>query len=135
MKRKLFSLYIGSFISSILPLAVLVGVRWNDYIRDVPAGAFRLTIGGVMVAIVMILKITHHLKIHSLFFTFAACALFCWLVEAVLADLRLIYSLAAVGQGIDEIFFQTAIKKTRKEIEMQEQAEKIAEAIGKADQA
>lgn len=131
MNKTLLKLYIGSFLVSILPLAILFVVRWGQYVKSVPAGAFRLTLGGIMIAVVLVLKITHHLKIHSLCVFFVACALFCWLMQAVLNDMMVIFICAAVGQAVDEIFFQTAIKKKRQELEMDKEAQMLAERLDK----
>lgn len=132
MTKKLLKLYIGSFLVSILPIVLLLVFRWDTYVKSVPAGAFRLTIGGITVAVVMLFKITGHLHIPSHFVWYVGLALFCWLMKAVLNDLMLVFICAAVGEGIDEVFFQTAIKKERKERDMEKQAQVIIEQMGKA---
>ena len=132
MTKKLLKLYIASFVVSALPLVLLVIFRWNAYVKSVPAGAVRLTLAGIIAAVVLLFKITGHLHIKSHFVWYVGLALFCWLIKAVLGDMMLVFVCAAIGEGLDEIFLQTAIKKVLKERDMNEQAKIIVEQLGKA---
>ena len=132
MKKKLFFLYLGSFLVSVLPLVVFIAVRWNTYVRNVPAGAFRLTVGGVIACAILLLRIMGKLKIPSAFTTSLFLSAFCWAIQPLLNDLAVIFTLWAVGEALDMIFFRTAIRKTRKDKETTDTAQKLAEELKKA---
>lgn len=131
----LIKLYVGSFLVSALPLMMLVIFRWNTYVKSVPAGAIRLSIAGIIAAVVLLFKITGHLHIKSHFVWYVGFALFFWLIKSVANDLSLVFICAAIGDGVDEIFFQTAIKKERKKRDMEKQAEIIIEQMGQMGKA
>lgn len=132
MTKKLLKLYIGSFLVSVLPLVALIIFRWDAYVKSVPAGALRLTIAGAIAVVVLLFKITGHLHIKSHFVWYVGLALFFWLIKSLANDLSLVFICAAIGEGIDEIFFQTAIKKERKQRDMEKQAQIIVDQMGKA---
>lgn len=132
MTKKLLKLYIGSFLASVLPLLLLLIFRLDAYVKSVPAGALRLTIAGVIAVVVLLFKITGHLHIKSHFVWYVGLALFFWLIKSLANDLSLVFICAAIGEGIDEIFFQTAIKKERKQRDMEKQAQIIIDQMGKA---
>lgn len=132
MTKKLLKLYIGSFLVSVLPLVALIIFRWDAYVKSVPAGALRLTIAGVIAVVVLLFKITGHLHIKSHFVWYVGLALFFWLIKSLANDLSLVFICAAVGEGIDEIFFQTAIRKERQQRDMEKQAQIIIDQMGKA---
>lgn len=132
MTKKLFRLYCFSFVVSILPIVILLIVKWDDYVKSVPAGGLKLTIAGIIASVVLLFKVTGHLNIKSHFVWYVGLALFFWLIKSMANDLSLVFVCAAVGDGVDEIFFQTAIKKERQRIAMDKQADVIVDKLGKA---
>lgn len=129
MKRKLALLYSLSFVSSLAPVGVYVGLNWDKYVHSVPAGGLRLTFGGLMVAVIVAMKVAGKLKLEGNLRWFIFGAALCWMLQAVLADLAVIFLLAASGEAADALFFQRTIKKIKEDKESDDLAEKIAERM------
>lgn len=129
MKRKLAILYPLSFLSSIAPVGIFVGMNWEDYVKDVPAGGLRLTFGGLMVAFVVGMKVCGKLKLSGGLRWFIFAAALCWMLQALLNDLTTIFLLAATGEATDSLVFQRMIKNIKADKETDDLADKIIERM------
>ena len=126
-KKVIFSVL--SFLSSFSPVAVYVGLNWDRYVKDVPAGSLRLTVGGLMVAGVVVMKVLGKLNITASLKWYAIAAVICYALQALLSDLCIIFLLAASGEAVDSLFFSRWLKEMREDKKTDDLAEQIAEKM------
>ena len=122
LKWRRFWLVVCSFLASIIPLGLVVWIRRDEYIATV-GEAVRLSIGGIIVAILLLLKILGKLKMPRLVTTLAMIFILSWLLAAVLQDLMLLSGAALFGEVVDEIFFRRSIKRLDERIHMEKSAD------------
>lgn len=115
LKRRLHLLYVVSFIVTLAPLIAVLAINWRDY-TETAAEAVKLTVGGVLVAIFMLLKVLGKLKIPRRVVCYAFVFALAYLLEAVLADLMILSGAALLGEVVDYIFLQRAIKGTKEAV-------------------
>ena len=130
LRARLFMLYIGSFLASAAPVAACVVARWDVYTAT-PAMKLKLCGGGVIAAVLMLLKVLGKLRIPRRIVFFGAVFVMSYLLEAVLNDLMLLSGLALLGEGLDLVFFQGAIKHTEEAIKIQKTASATADQLEK----
>ena len=111
----LILLYIGSFLSSVLPLIICVGVNFDKYTKT-PGDTVKLCIGGVIALIFLFLKVIGKLKMPRRIILFGLVFIMTYLLQAILNDLILLSGMALIGELLDFIFFQRAIKNTKERI-------------------
>lgn len=128
-RTKLFFLTLFGFLFSILPLAILFALRWEDYVTSVPGGAIRLSLGGGMIAVLILLKVLGKLKLPSRLCVMALSLVAVYLLEAVLRDLALVLWMATLGEAVDAFLFAPLIKRTRKSISIMQQADATADRV------
>ena len=122
LKWKRFWLVIGSFLASIIPLGLVVWIHRDEYIATV-GQAVKLSIGGIIVAILLLLKIIGKLKMPRRVTVFAMIFILSWLLAVVLQDLMLLSGAALIGEVVDEIFFRHSIKRLDERIHMEKSAD------------
>lgn len=115
LKARLVFLYIGSFIVSIAPLVFCFAWNWEDYTKT-PGDTVKLTFGGIMLAVLVFMKVIGKLKMPRRIVSFGIVFVMAYLLQAVLEDLLLLSGMALLGEFIDFVFFQKAIKKTKEDI-------------------
>lgn len=111
----LILLYIGSFLSSVLPLIICVGVNFDKY-TNTPGDTVKLCIGGVIALIFLFLKVIGKLKMPRRIILFGLVFIMTYLLQAILNDLILLSGMALIGELLDFIFFQRAIKNAKERI-------------------
>lgn len=126
---KIILLYILSFVCSVAPVTVYFCINHNKYIMTVP-DKVKLSIGAVIVAIIVVLKLIGKLKVNSRIAVFATVFLLAYLLEAVLADLLVFSFLALCGEIADTIIM-AIVKKMKRDLLVKESAEVNAQANAK----
>lgn len=101
MKRlRLPLLYLLSFVLSIGPIAIFVVFNIDSYVSTTYE-AIKLSLGGIMVAIIMILKVLGKLKIPSRVVVFSFVLVLSYLLNSLIMDLCILSFLALVGEFFD----------------------------------
>lgn len=122
LKWRRFGLVVCSFLASIIPLGLVVWIHRDEYIATV-GQAVKLSIGGIIVAILLVLKIIGKLKMPRRVTAFAMIFILSWLLAVVLQDLMLLSGAALIGEVVDEIFFRRSIKRLDERIHMEKSAD------------
>lgn len=122
LKWRRFWLVVCSFLASIIPLGLVVWMHRDEYIATV-GQAVKLSIGGIIVAILLLLKIIGKLKMPRRVTAFAMIFILSWLLAVVLQDLMLLSGAALFGEVVDEIFFRRSIKRLDERIHMEKSAD------------
>lgn len=122
LKWRRFWLVVCSFLASIIPLGLVVWMHRDEYIATV-GQAFKLSIGGIIVAILLLLKIIGKLKMPRRVTALAMIFILSWLLAVVLQDLMLLSGAALIGEVVDEIFFRRSIKRLDERIHMEKSAD------------
>lgn len=116
MKKKLYSLYIASFLVSVIPLVLVVAFNWDHYTKT-RLSTWSLTIGGLMALALLGLKAIGKMpKIASSPVKLGILLLVTCLLEPLIMDLKLFLLALFVGAVLDSIFFVGRIKKLKDEI-------------------
>ena len=122
LKWRRFWLVVCSFLASIIPLGLVVWMHRDEYIATV-GQAVKLSIGGIIVASLLLLKIIVKLKMPRRVTAFAMIFILSWLIAVVLQDLMLLSGAALIGEVVDEIFFRRSIKRLDERIHMEKSAD------------
>lgn len=115
LKARLVFLYIGSFIVSIAPLVFCFAWNWGDYTKT-PGDTVKLSLGGIILFTLVFMKVIGKLKMPRRIVSFGIVFVMAYLLQAVLKDLLLLSGMALLGEFIDYVFFQKAIKRTKENI-------------------
>ena len=115
LKRRLFLLSVGSFLVSVAPLLLCVVSNWGKYVKT-PSDAVSLALGGMLALIFLLLKVLGKLKMPRRIVFYAAVFAMAYLLEALLDDLVLFSGMALLGEALDLIFFQRALRTTKESI-------------------
>lgn len=128
-KKKLYSLYIASFIVSVLPLIIVVAFNFEHYTKT-PKSTISLTVGGVMALILMGLKAINKLpKIASSPIKIGIVLLIVCLLEPLILDLKLFLVALFIGATLDSLIFSGRIKNLKEEIMIDKTSTATAEKI------
>jgi hypothetical protein len=128
LRARLVFLYIGSFIAFSAPLAICFILRRKEYIKA-PADTVKLALGGVLLAVIIAFMILGRLKIHRRIVGLGISFILVYLLQAVLVDLDLLLGLALIGEVLDLILFQGAIKSTKEKILITKTADATSEQV------
>ena len=126
---KLILLYILGFCLSIAPILIYFIANSEKYISNGYDG-FKLASGGVILACILLLKITGKLKIPSAVSVFSIIFVLSYLLDTILQDVMIFSFLALLGEIFD-IIVQIFIKKQREKAENQKIASQTASEISK----
>ena len=131
-KTKLRWLECASFLSSITPLCIAVGINWDVYTKTT-ASTVSITIGGIIAIFMALLAVKGRLKppaqrIYTYAFIFGmAC-----LLEPIVMDIKLLSGMLLAGEGINVAFFDRYVKKTVEELEQEKIQETTTQAVKNA---
>lgn len=128
LKVRLIFLQIGSFIVSITPLIVVLGINWGDY-TETPADTVKLCFGGIVVAVLLFMKVIGKLRMPHRIVFFGILFVMAYLLQAILQDILLLSGMALAGEALDCIFFQRAIRITRENILVNKTADATTERV------
>jgi hypothetical protein len=127
---KLMLLKGGSFLMTIAPLAVVVGLNWSHYTQTT-ASTVSLSAGGGLAAIVFGLKAAGRLpkNMSSIIKYGIAFGIIC-LLEPLILDAKLLVGAALAGEIGDKVIFAYPIKRVQETIPMERAAKLNAETLG-----
>lgn len=130
LKIKLVFLQIFSFIFSIAPLAIAIIVNRDRYFGT-PEESVKLGIGLIIGIVFICLKVLAKIKIPSRLVTYGIVFAMVYLMQSILADLLLLSGMAFLGEMLDFLFFQRAIRRTRERISAETTADATAVQVEK----
>ena len=128
-RAKLFFLCVGGFLSSTVPLLSLLLIKWEEYVTSVPGGAVRLSLGGGIIAALILLKVLGKLKLPSRLCVMVIALGMVYLLEALLSDLSLILWVATAGEAMDAFLFAPFARRVRERIAIAKQADATADRV------
>lgn len=128
LKIRLAWLYIGSFLVSIAPLVVCFAINWKDYTKT-PGDTVKLAFGGAIIAVLLFMKVIGKLRMPRRVVAFGIAFIMSYLLQAVLKDLILLTGMALLGEFIDYLIFQRAIRITKENILVGKTADKTTEQV------
>lgn len=132
-KTKIRLLQAGSFISSLAPLGVVVGINFTEYVKTT-ASAVSLTVGGALAVIFALLSIYDKAKLpRKRIWVFAFIFGLAWALEPLIVDLKLLSGAALGGEILNTAFFEAPIKRNKRLLEAEEVAEVQAKAHKKVE--
>ena len=126
--RRVFFLSVGGFLSTFLPPALLLLLRWEDYTR-VPAGGVRLTVGGLLLAGLLLCRVLGRMPHLSRVTVLALALTLVYLLEGILSELPLILWVTLAGEAVDALVFSPLLKRARERRAMLAQSEMTADAV------
>jgi hypothetical protein len=130
LKIRLVFLYIGSFIISVAPLLIVMCFKWGDYTKT-PTQTVKLCVGGIILLILVFLKVIGKLGVPRRIVSFSVVFILAYLLQAVLNDLMLLSGMALLGEFLDFICFQHAIRVTKENILVSKTANTTTEQVEK----
>lgn len=119
---------VGGFLASILPLATLLVLRWERY-TALPAGGVRLTAGGILVAILLLLSLLGKLRIPSRLTLTAIALALVYLLEGILPELSLILWVLLGGTAVETLVFSPLLRRARARRDRLAQSDATAGAV------
>ena len=133
MKRpivRLRLLQIVSFFVSSAPLMVTVIYHRKEWFST-PEESVKIGIGAIIAFGFILMKALGYLKIPPRIVTYGLIFAMSYLLKSILDNLILLSGMALLGEMIDLIFFQTAIRRTRENITNTKTAEATSEQVEK----
>ena len=127
-KTKLFFLCVGGFLSSTMPLAALLIMKWEEYTAE-PGSGVKLCFGAIAILVLLALKVLGKLKLPSRVTVMAISLVIVYLLEALLADLTLILLVATIGEAVDAFLFSPFAKRCRARIGIMKHADATADRV------
>lgn len=121
----------GGIVTSLLPLLVVIIINWNDYVVAAGGSSWKLTIGGVMAVGMIAATMIGKMKLPGLKTFFAILLVIIFLLEPILADLKLLCAAALGGQLINGFTFEIFAKKYKETMTMEKQADINSKATQK----
>lgn len=122
----------GGLITSLAPLIVCIAINWNDYVIAAGGQTWKLSIGGTIAVCLIGAMVIGKLKLPGLKTFFAILLLIVFLIEPILADLKLLCACALGGQILNGFTFEIFAKKYQETTTMEKQASINAKATQKA---
>lgn len=130
LKVRLVFLQIFSFIVCIAPLAIAVVMNKGKWFST-PEESVKIGIGAIIGIVLICLKVLAKIKMPKRIVTYGIVFAMTYLLGSILSDLLLLSGMAFLGEALDLIFFQRAIKKTKESILAEKTADATAEQVEK----
>lgn len=124
----------GGVISSLAPLITAIIINWNDYVIQSNGSAVKLTIGGSIAVFLIAFSVVGKLKMPSRLTFYTMLLVMVFLLEPVLADLKLLSACALGGELFNSCTFSALAKNYKETITMEKQADINAKAMVKAQE-
>ena len=121
----------GGIVTSLLPLMIVIIINWNEYVVAAGGQTWKLTVGGVMAVGMIAATMIGKMKMPGLKTFFAILLVIIFLIEPILADLKLLCACALGGQLINGVTFELFAKKYKETMTMEKQADINAKATQK----
>lgn len=129
---KLGALKAGGVITAIAPLVTVIAINWNDYVIASNGNTVKLTAGGCIAVFLIIFSALGRLKMPSKLTFYVMLLVLVYLLEPILADLKLLSAMALLGEGASCVTFNLFSKKYEETLTMRKQAKINAEEMVKA---
>ena len=127
-KRLLPILYLGSFLCSVAPLTTYFIVNHHKYIGTYE-DVIKLSVGGAVCLILLLLKICGRLKLPSSTVVFAFAFGLSYLLKSITDDILIFSFLILVGDIFDKLAFGIPIKRIREGIFIEKSADATSERV------
>jgi hypothetical protein len=111
LKWRLFLLRALSLACCVGPLAVVFFVNFDTYVKTAQ-DAVKLTVGGVIILVLIVLRVLGKLKMPRRIVVYAVVAALAWLMEPVLSDIVVLCVVGLSGETVDYIIFSPMVKRT-----------------------
>lgn len=128
LKTRLFFLRFFSFLVCVAPLAAILIHNADEYIATVP-DAVKLSLGGILIVVFLILKAMGKLAIPRRITGHAIAFGMCYLFASVLPDLVVITGVALASEAADWCVFQPWIKRTKEQLVIEKSADATADKL------
>lgn len=126
---KIVCLYILGFVLSIAPILTYFILNYDRYVKSTYDGV-RLASGGIILACILLVKITGKLKIPSAVSVFGVIFVLSYLLNSIIMDLMIFSFLALLGEICDMVV-QIFIRKERARLVNTKIATETAKEISK----
>lgn len=126
---KIVCLYILGFFLSIAPIFTYFILNYDRYVKSTYDGV-RLASGGIILACILLVKITGKLKIPSAVSVFGVIFVLSYLLNSIIMDLMVFSFLALLGEICDMVV-QIFIRKERARLVNTKIATETAKEISK----
>ena len=129
-KFKLPTLYLGSFLLSVLPVAIYFLVNRDAYLST-REETVKLLFGGLLAIAILTLKTFGFLKIKSSVVIFLGVFVFSYLLESMIDDLLIFSFLALVGEVLSSVV-KLFIRREKAAVQNEKTEKTIEKAILKS---
>ena len=119
-------LYIAAFFASIGPALIYFLINHDRYIMTVPARV-KVSLGMVILAVIIILKLIGRLNISSNIAVFGIVFVLAYLLESLLNDILVFSFLALIGE-IADVIIMMFVKRMKNDLLLQRSADANAQA-------
>lgn len=126
---KIVCLYILGFVLSIAPIFTYFILNYDRYVKSTYDGV-KLASGGIILACILLVKITGKLKIPSAVSVFGVIFVLSYLLNSIIMDLMIFSFLALLGEICDMVV-QIFIRKERARLVNTKIATETAKEISK----
>lgn len=112
LKRRLMLLRTASFSVTIGPLVGMLIGNWSQYVKSA-GDAVRLTLGGIMVVVILIMTSLGKLGVPRRIVVEAVLLALVYFLRPLLSDIGTILTVALIGEMVDFVFLKRAIKNVQ----------------------
>lgn len=118
LNLKLKSLQAGGVASVFAPLAIGVGINWQDYFATKEAG-ISLTMGGALAVVIVVLNMIGKGKalFGSGFVVTGIIFALCVLLEPIILNLKFLTGMMLLGEGVNTVVFKPMVNSTKEQLE------------------
>lgn len=127
LKRRKRLFEVLGFAASILPVAIVILMKWEVYTKD--GGGIKLGAGAILLAVVLAFGIAGRLKIPGDIWVALFILVSAYLLDAVLDDLILLTAMYAAGRLLDRLLFHWYLKRVREVLEERRKGEIAGKAV------
>lgn len=124
----------GGVITSLAPLITAIIINWNSYVMQSNGSAMKLTIGGSIAVFLIAFSVVGKLKMPNRLTFYTMLLVLVFLLEPVLADLKLLSACALGGELFNDLTFGALAKSYKETITMEKQADINAKAMVRAQE-
>ena len=117
LRVKYYLLTLMSFIAFVGPLTITVLVNHERYIKTTES-AVKLSVGGMMAALIILLMVLGKLKMPRRIVAAAAVCVMSYLLQTLLQDLFLLSGMWLLGELLDFVFFRTGLERLRRHLDI-----------------
>ena len=128
LKVRLGFLHMFSFIASVTPVAIVVIMNADKWFST-PRETVKIGIGAMIGIVLIILKVLGKIKMPRRLVTFGIVFAMVYLLSSLLPDMLLLTGMAFLGEVLDVLFFQWAIRSTREQITAERTADVTAKQV------